>query len=227
MVLLLCLTAGIVDVIGYLSIGHVFTANMTGNIIFLGLAIGHSLQKRVMYSLTALLSFIIGVVIAAIIVWKQEKSLWPFAITKTLAVEGFVLLLFACLSLFHPSPYLLIMLLSIAMGLQTIAARKLNIAGISTTVLTGTLASFFEDIMKRFCSNSNKKNFQSDALLRAFAIVLYCLGAIIAAFTKPAFPFVAIWLPILIIFGMIIVTEIMFQVENKREKKHFFKSKSM
>ena len=44
MLLLLCLTAGIVDVIGYLSIGHVFTANMTGNIVLLGLSIGNSLH---------------------------------------------------------------------------------------------------------------------------------------------------------------------------------------
>lgn len=35
---LLCLTAGIVDVIGYLSLGHVFTANMTGNIVFIGIS---------------------------------------------------------------------------------------------------------------------------------------------------------------------------------------------
>ena len=40
----LCLTAGIVDVIGYLSLGHVFTANMTGNIVLLGIAAGSSLQ---------------------------------------------------------------------------------------------------------------------------------------------------------------------------------------
>ena len=40
-VLLLCMTSGIVDVIGYIGLGHVFTANMTGNIVLLGLAIGH------------------------------------------------------------------------------------------------------------------------------------------------------------------------------------------
>lgn len=71
--LVLCVTAGIVDVIGYLSLGHIFTANMTGNIVLLGLAIGNSLETTVFHSLTALGGFIIGVVGAAILVGNKEK----------------------------------------------------------------------------------------------------------------------------------------------------------
>jgi len=39
---LLGLTAvtGIVDAVSFLGLGHIFTANMTGNIVFLGFAIG-------------------------------------------------------------------------------------------------------------------------------------------------------------------------------------------
>jgi uncharacterized membrane protein YoaK (UPF0700 family) len=38
--LLLALTAvtGFVDAVSYLALGHVFTANMTGNVVFLGFA---------------------------------------------------------------------------------------------------------------------------------------------------------------------------------------------
>ncbi|WP_307894444.1 YoaK family protein [Bacillus swezeyi] len=214
MILLLCLTAGIVDVIGYLSIGHVFTANMTGNIVLLGLAIGNSLQKTVMYSLTALLGFIIGVIIASAIFAKQEKSFWPSGVTVTLVVEAFVLLLFACLSLFRGSAHFLIILLSIAMGLQTTAARKLDIAGISTTVLTGTLATFFEDVTKRTLSINTKKILHTDALLRALTIVLYCLGAVIAAIAEPVCPFAVIWLPIVMIIGIIVFAITRFHGKN-------------
>jgi uncharacterized membrane protein YoaK (UPF0700 family) len=37
-VLLVCLTVvtGLVDAFSYLSLGHVFVANMTGNVVFLG-----------------------------------------------------------------------------------------------------------------------------------------------------------------------------------------------
>ncbi|MCY8581342.1 DUF1275 domain-containing protein [Bacillus haynesii] len=215
MLLLLCLTAGIVDVIGYLSIGHVFTANMTGNIVLLGLSIGNSLHATAMYSLIALFGFIIGVIISAAIVGKQEKTFWPSGVTIALAVEAAVLLLFACLTFFESSPHLLILLLSMAMGLQTTAARKLGIAGISTTVLTGTLANFFEDVTKRFLSKNDQKVIHKDAWLRALTIVLYCLGAVIAALAEPEHPFVVIWIPIVIIIGIIAVAGTRFHGKSE------------
>ncbi|MDQ7724086.1 DUF1275 domain-containing protein [Bacillus halotolerans] len=201
---LLCLTAGIVDVIGYLSLGHVFTANMTGNIVLLGLAIGKSLQVTVFHSLTALIGFIFGVIISTIIVGKAE--IWPSAVTKALAIEAFILFVFACLSIssaFVPV-YILIILLSIAMGIQTTAAKQLGIAGISSTVLTGTLASLLEDLSGRLFFSKQNKTFLRDAVLRALAIILYCMGAIIVAFAEPHFHYIIIWVPIVLILGIIL-----------------------
>jgi uncharacterized membrane protein YoaK (UPF0700 family) len=42
--LLVCLTVvtGLVDAFSYLSLGHVFVANMTGNVVFLGFALAGS-----------------------------------------------------------------------------------------------------------------------------------------------------------------------------------------
>jgi uncharacterized membrane protein YoaK (UPF0700 family) len=36
-------------------------------------------------------------------------------------------------------------------------------------------------------------------------IVLYCLGAVIAALAEPAHPFAVIWIPITIIIGIIAI----------------------
>lgn len=72
----LCLSAGIVDVIGYLSLGHVFTANMTGNIVLLGIAAGSSLQLTALHSITALSGFVLGVLLAVVIGGKHEKTFW-------------------------------------------------------------------------------------------------------------------------------------------------------
>ena len=63
--LLLCLAAGMVDVIGYLGLGHVLTANMTGNIVLLGIAIARAQEFIVLRSLIALAGFIVGNAIAA------------------------------------------------------------------------------------------------------------------------------------------------------------------
>jgi uncharacterized membrane protein YoaK (UPF0700 family) len=40
--LLLTFTAGLIDAVSYLALGHVFTANMTGNVVFLGFGIARS-----------------------------------------------------------------------------------------------------------------------------------------------------------------------------------------
>ncbi|ARV98918.1 UPF0700 transmembrane protein YoaK [Bacillus subtilis subsp. subtilis] len=213
---LLCLTAGIVDVIGYLSLGHVFTANMTGNIVLLGLAIGKSIQVTVFNSLTALIGFICGVIIATLMVGKAENTLWPSAVTKALALEAFILFVFACLSFYRAfvPVHILIILMSISMGIQTTAAKKLGIAGISSTVLTGTLASLLEDISGRLFFKKQKKTFLRDTVLRALAIILYCVGAIIVALAESDFYHFIIWVPIVLIFGIMMTAKLKLSGEK-------------
>jgi Protein of unknown function (DUF1275) len=60
--LLLTLTAvtGLVDAASYLKLGHVFVANMTGNVVFLGFGIAGAGGISTWASLTALGSFLIG-----------------------------------------------------------------------------------------------------------------------------------------------------------------------
>src|ERR1700712_1348240 len=60
--LLLALTVvtGLVDAFSYLSLGHVFVANMTGNVIFLGFALVGVPGFDVAASLVALAAFALG-----------------------------------------------------------------------------------------------------------------------------------------------------------------------
>src|SRR3954463_16528359 len=62
--LLLALTAvtGFVDAVSYLALGHVFTANMTGNIVFLGFAMTSAPGLSIARSAAALGAFAIGAV---------------------------------------------------------------------------------------------------------------------------------------------------------------------
>lgn len=212
---LLCLTAGIVDVIGYLSLGHVFTANMTGNIVLFGLAIGKSLQVTVFNSLTALIGFICGVIISTLMVGKAENTLWPSAVTKALALEAFILFVFACLSFYSAfvPVYILIILLSISMGIQTIAAKKLGIAGISSTVLTGTLASLLEDLSGRLFLRS-KEDILKRCCVKSAGYYLILCGAIIVALAEPNFYDIIIWVPIVLIFGIMMTAKLKLSAEK-------------
>ncbi len=62
---LLAMTAvsGIVDAVSFIALGHVFTANMTGNIVFLGFAIGGVAGLSMWRSLLALAFFMSGAVL--------------------------------------------------------------------------------------------------------------------------------------------------------------------
>jgi uncharacterized membrane protein YoaK (UPF0700 family) len=51
---------GLVDAFSYLVLGHVFVANMTGNILFLGFALAGEHGLLVVASVTALVAFFFG-----------------------------------------------------------------------------------------------------------------------------------------------------------------------
>src|SRR5438067_9706100 len=54
---------GLIDAVSYLALGHVFTANMTGNVVFLGFAVAGAPGLSVARSGTAVAAFFMGAVI--------------------------------------------------------------------------------------------------------------------------------------------------------------------
>jgi uncharacterized membrane protein YoaK (UPF0700 family) len=144
----LSLAAGCVDAVGYLGLGQVFVANMTGNTVLLGLAIGQADGRGVLHAGTALAGFVLGVAVGAAIVERgPERAAWTPAITAALGLEVVILVAFAAGWLLDGSEpsgvavYLLIVLSALAMGVQSAAVRRLAVADVSTTYITGTLTS--------------------------------------------------------------------------------------
>lgn len=144
----LSLAAGCVDAVGYLGLGQVFVANMTGNTVLLGLAIGQADGRDVLQSGTALGGFVLGVAVGAAIVERgPERAIWTPAVTAAFGLEFVVLGAFAAGWLLDGSEpsgvavYPLIVLSALAMGVQSAAVRRLQVAGVSTTYITGTLTS--------------------------------------------------------------------------------------
>src|SRR5262249_47514426 len=148
LVLLLTWVAGSVDAISYLGLGHVFTANMTGNTVLLGLALGQRQGLAALRSMIALAGFAGGAAMGALIVGggpKQEG--WPPGVTRAVLVEGVILVIFT-ITWHIPAGAqsarlicVLIALSSLAMGIQSTAIRHLNVPGVATTYITGTLTS--------------------------------------------------------------------------------------
>ena len=83
MVVLLSVAAGCVDAVSYLGLGHVFTANMTGNTVLLGLSLGQADWQAVLRSSMALLGFSIGVAVGTLIAEsdRDRHVVWPITVT--------------------------------------------------------------------------------------------------------------------------------------------------
>ena len=154
MLLVLTWTAGVVDAVSYLGLGHVFTAMMTGNTVLLGLALAQGEIHAALRSILAILGFVLGVTLSALIVERDESDAeWPSCVTVALAVESLILAVFAIAwhftdpSIGGHNVQLLIVLLGCAMGVQAAAVRRLDVPGIATTYITGTVTSLFVDLV--------------------------------------------------------------------------------
>jgi len=140
--LLLALTAaaGWIDALSYVALGHVFTANMTGNLVLLGLAVGTGQAGGALRSVVALAGFAAGALLASALT-RDAAGDWPRRVTAALAVEAAVLVALAALWRAGAGVEPLIVLAAVGMGIQSAAVRRLAVAGVTTTFVTGTLIS--------------------------------------------------------------------------------------
>jgi uncharacterized membrane protein YoaK (UPF0700 family) len=154
MLLVLTAVTGVVDAVSFLALGHVFTANMTGNIAFLGFATAGVPGVSAARSIVALAAFFAGALaggrMAAVMSGAEKRKSWigrAFLFEAVLlaaagacgfgtaaAIEGQVIALYA-----------IIVLTAAAMGLRSATVRKLGISDLTTTVLTLTIAGLAAD----------------------------------------------------------------------------------
>jgi uncharacterized membrane protein YoaK (UPF0700 family) len=150
LMILLTIVTGLVDAVAYLRLGHVFVANMTGNVVFLGFSAAGAPGLSVVGSLVAIACFLPGGVLAGRLAARGGSGSLRQLRTST----GIQLVLFAGAILVAAragdtigsgSRYALIVLLALAMGVQNATARRLAVPDLTTTVLTLTLTGIAAD----------------------------------------------------------------------------------
>jgi len=170
---------GLIDAISYLALGHVFTANMTGNVVFLAFAVAGAPGLSITRSLTALVAFLIGALIGGRVATRLSEVFTPSWITTALSLES-ALLIAATLaaisfrdssgSLFQT--YSIIVLTACAMGIRNATVRKMAIPDLTTTVLTLTITGLAAD--SRFAGGTSPRWRR-----RLLAVLLMFFGALI------------------------------------------------
>ena len=148
--LLLTFSTGLVDAVSVLVLGHVFVANMTGNIIFLGFWFVPHSAVDVLAAVVAFVSFLAGTVIGGRLARHLDHAvrLW---LTVSLGIEVVALLALSVLAGAGVLDYqdngklVLIAGLALVFGSQNATARQFGIQELSTTVLTSTIVGLGSD----------------------------------------------------------------------------------
>ena len=145
MLLVLTMVTGLVDAFSYIVLGQVFVANMTGNVLFLGLAVAGVKGFSAAVHLLALGAFTVGAALSGRLVRRFGGSRGRM-LAGTAGVQTVLVAVAWAVGagVAHPGSgtarYLLVALLAVSSGLQTGTARRLAVPDLITTVLTRTIA---------------------------------------------------------------------------------------
>ncbi|MGI8863399.1 MAG: YoaK family protein [Solirubrobacteraceae bacterium] len=144
--LLLTFTTGIVDAVSFLGIGRVFTANMTGNVVLLGLGLAGGAHLPVLAQSVSLAGFLVGAGCGGLLT-ARVGSRQRTHIGAALAIEIVLIVLATALAAIvsvragAASGVAVIAMLALAMGLRNATMRHVGVTDLTTTVLTGTLTN--------------------------------------------------------------------------------------
>ncbi len=182
LLLLLSVTTGLVDAASVLGLGKVFTANMTGNIVFLGFAASGAPGFKILPFVAALASFMIGALVGGRTGkvhagGSERRWLLTSAVVETaLLWAAAVVALGFDVATQSPEArlYLIIGLTGAAMGYRNATIRQLKVADLTTTVLTLTLTGLSADSRAAGGTGTNWKR-------RVSAVIAIFAGAALGA----------------------------------------------
>jgi uncharacterized membrane protein YoaK (UPF0700 family) len=175
MLVTLTFLTGVVDAVSYLMLGHVFVANMTGNVVFLGFALAGASGLSAIASLIALCAFLLGALAGG---WLGARHTHRGKLLRAAnVIQAALILLALIVALLAHEPlhegvrYALIVILGLAMGVQNAAAQRLAVPELTTTVLTRTLTGIASEAS--FLGGAGAK-----AGRRGLAVAMMLLGAL-------------------------------------------------
>ncbi|MDA4121951.1 MAG: DUF1275 domain-containing protein [Thaumarchaeota archaeon] len=172
------MVTGLVDAFSYLTLGHVFVANMTGNVLFIAFALAGVHGFSVVSSLLGLGTFFLGSFISGRLCSRLKDR--GRMVSTSAGIHALLLCLTISLTILSGSAlsqaatYALIITLATSMGLMNGVARKLAVPDLTTTVLTQTIAGLGAD--SRFSGGTGAR-----AGRRLTSIAAMFLGALISA----------------------------------------------
>ncbi|WP_319447574.1 MULTISPECIES: YoaK family protein [unclassified Mycobacterium] len=199
--LLLTFATGLVDAVSVLVLGHVFVANMTGNVIFLGFWLVPHSGVDMMAAVVAFLCFVAGTVIGGRLARHLDHDVRRWLVIA-LGLEVVMMIALAVLAgsgvvHYHDNGKLVLIAgLAVTFGSQNATARQFGIQELSTTVLTSTIVGIGFD--SRLAGGTGQRE-----KLRYAVVLTMCAGAGVGA----TLTLVAV-APIIALAGLVVATSL-------------------
>ncbi|KWX66270.1 YoaK family protein [Mycobacterium sp. NAZ190054] len=177
--LLLTFTTGLVDAVSVLVLGHVFVANMTGNVIFLGFWFVPHSGVDLTAAIVAFAGFVVGTIVGGRLSRHLDSDVRVW-LTSALGLEVVLLVVLAILAgtgvldYHDDSKLILIAGLAVTFGCQNATARQFGIQELSTTVLTSTIVGLGFDSRLAGGTGEGER-------LRYGVVATMCSGAVVGA----------------------------------------------
>lgn len=178
--LVLTVATGAIDAVSYLALDKVFTGNMTGNVLFIGFGLVGVPGIPLLNNLVALLTFMLGAVIASRITRraggsaKLPKSSLVLLLVGTVLVFALAGAWLAVGEIGTPVMIVITGILALLLGAQAAAVKHIGIRDLSTVVVTMTMVNLSSD--SRLAGGRGAAWFR-----RVAALVTMGLGALAAA----------------------------------------------
>lgn len=148
----LTVVTGALDAVGYLGLDRVFTGNMTGNVVILGMGIAADEGLPVAGPLIALVGYVAGAAFVGGLI-RGRKRAWAPVVTTTVVANAVVLAAVATALLFVPDPgrspagIACAATIAVVMGAQASVARFLAVTDMTTVVVTSTITSYASETL--------------------------------------------------------------------------------
>ena len=206
LMLALTFSTGVSDAVGYLGLDRVFTGNMTGNVVILGMALAGAENLKIWGPLVGLLAFLLGAFLAGRLM-RGIPTHWNTRKTIAFLVAGLIMTIAALLMWLQPGLVLapwsfgITALLALGMGTQAGTARHLATADVNTVVITTTLIGLAAD--SRFSSAKGQL-----WMRRTLSIGLIGLGAVAGSLLLRVHPALGVALSAVIILAVAIIGQL-------------------
>ena len=239
----LTVVGGFVDAVGFIALFQIFTANMSGNSVNVGIYIGQRDWLDLLRPLCAIVAYVVGMASTRIAVGIAGRVGMRRIASFTLALEALLLALFAhATPAMHlgqivdqqsPSYFMLVALLAFAMGVQTATLTHIGALTIYTTFVTGTLTKLTESFTRiLFWAYDHLKQSGSSHIVRhaigqpdvregamlASTWICYLIGAAIGAGLKMRWELRALYLPVVVLVVVVLLDQV--RPIDVEEEKH-------